>query len=135
MNFKEAICEKQFAYIPSRLRKIVDDADTFCFNHFGKFLTITRVLDKIDTHESGVHQAGRAVDCRNEFTTSVPGRNSRIFTDEEISTLLDYINIKYPRKDNKAVLIHHKVPGSTYHLHFQTPIEWGCANIPKNLIP
>jgi hypothetical protein len=103
---------------------------------FGIEPVITRILEPIKG-ESGVHQDYRAVDFRNEMGVGGP----RLYTDEQAKVLVDEMNKRFPRKDNKLVCIHHsfvnnKDPNSKpapFHFHVQICWEWKKNGLPEEL--
>ena len=112
MIFKVPVYEKEFDRAPLLLRIMVEDADQYCLAHYGKHLTVTRVLDHVQG-ESGVHTDYRAVDCRNRYC------GLWTFNLDQVQELLKYINEKYWRKDGYSSLVHHTFNSGPEHFHFQ----------------
>lgn len=73
---------------------------------------ITRILGKIEG-DSGVHDAGRAIDFRDEVD------GIWTYSAAQVSLLLNSMNSLYARKDGKNTLIHHSFNGGPYHFHLQ----------------
>lgn len=113
MRFKKPELIEQLDLVPKRLQEIAQYADDFAVKEFGKEIIITRVFDKIDGPESGVHAAKRAIDIRVEHG------NNFYFTMFEAEELVKELNQKFPRKDTKPTALLHRVPGSTFHIHVQ----------------
>lgn len=88
---------------------------------------VTRILEPVPG-ESGVHQAGRAIDFRNEHG----GRF--LYTDAEALQLVEAMNKRFPRTDGRLVCIHHAAinhsipngPRAPYHFHCQIPYLWAA---------
>ncbi len=120
MIFKAEHMESQYRERPKRLKEIIEFFDAICESR-GKEAVITRVTDPVDG-ESGVHPAGRAVDCRNE--TRYKTECAFLFSLAEAKEIEELINRKFPRKDGKKTCIHHSFDGGPYHFHFQIPIGW-----------
>lgn len=116
MNFKNEQCEKEFLEAPLKLQEIVLYFDGLCHD-LGKEAIITRVLEHVEG-SSGVHEAHRGIDCRDEF------ENKTTFTPEEVNYITTDINNRYPREDGKLVCIHHSFGGGPMHFHFQIPYNW-----------
>lgn len=113
MIFKDPSLENEFNNdIPIFLKFIVEDADEFCRLHFNKEIIVTRVLEKV-CGSSGVHEAHRAVDIRDEHDGSF------FFTADESQLLMDYINGKYKRNDKLETLIFHSFNSGPRHGHIQ----------------
>ncbi len=133
MKFKKESYRKQFLDSPILLQIIVNDADQYSQRVFGKELTVTRVLDAVNG-ESGVHNDHRAVDCRDDYTLGVDSETGEliresVFSDQEASQIVAYINRKYGRNDGYKSAIHHKFtdpetgkPGLP-HFHFQIAVS------------
>lgn len=113
LKFKEAHFEQQYDSRPPRLRAICADFVELA-SKMGIDAVVTRVTDPV-SGESGVHPAGRAVDFRDEYS---PG--CHLFTDEQVSVILEYLNGTYPRPDGLKVAIHHCFCGGPFHFHLQT---------------
>lgn len=121
MKFKQIHLEQQYEMLPSKLKEICEYFAKISINHHGVMPVVTRILDPV-AGESGVHQAYRAVDFRNQFYV---GNSPRfLYPMEVVEIIVDDINTKYPRKDGKLVCIHHSFKGGPFHWHLQIPIEW-----------
>lgn len=120
MKFKTESLEDEYISRPRRLREICEKFDELSKKH-KITATVTRVLERIDG-SSGVHEAGRGVDFRNE----VIAKNGSVFLyDSKTSkTIVDELNTLYPRTDGKKVCIHHSFNGGAYHFHIQIPVSW-----------
>jgi len=115
--FKRKHLEKEFKLLPRKLQDIFLDFADYSKSEFGIIPTITRITEHVEG-SSGVHEAGRALDVRNEFM------GKKKYSPHKVKKVLEYINEKYPRDDDYKVLVHHKFKGGPAHFHFQTPKEW-----------
>lgn len=116
MKFKNDRCELEFKRAPERLKEIANRFDVLT-QELDKEAIITRVLEPI-TGDSGVHEAHRAVDYRDQFGKKFT------FTPNEVTFLVTTINHEYPRLDGKQVCIHHSFKGAPQHFHLQIPYGW-----------
>lgn len=91
-----------------------------CRLTYGRRVVCTRVLERVDG-SSGVHEAGRGVDFRNEYGGSLQ------FSKKEAAAICEAVNRKFPRRDGKLVAIHHSFEDGPRHFHLQIPIEWRDA--------
>jgi len=73
---------------------------------------VTRVTEKIEG-SSGVHEAGRAIDFRDEF------KGKHLYSRHQREMLLTALNNTYARSDNRRTLIWHSFNGAPYHFHLQ----------------
>lgn len=117
MRFKLKDLAIEWECAPKVLRAIVLDADRFCQEEFEIELVVTRIREKIEG-SSGVHEAGLAVDCRDEHG------GKELFSEKQRKALLTYINGKYVRPDGKKTLISHKFKDGPRHWHFQCFASW-----------
>lgn len=118
MKFKDRECENQLAVAPAKLTNIAFWADHYAQCRWKRELTVTRVKTAV-CGDSGVHEAGRAVDLRNECP-----KGRYLFTPDEAKALVDAINLAYPRTDGKLVAIHHSFHGAPMHFHLQIQASW-----------
>jgi len=116
MKFKSPDIEKEFESVTIFLQDMAMHMDLFCREKFSQELIITRVKEHI-CGDSGVHEANRAFDVRNEF------EGGRLYTDEQVKEIIDYMQSSYPRNDGKPTIIHHSFAGGPYHLHVQIALE------------
>lgn len=111
MKFKDVSLEDQYIRRPAELLQICDD-----FNALSEFFNIepvvTRVLEKIDG-SSGVHEAGRAVDFRDEHL------DKYTYTDAQATLIAAMLNLKYARHDGKKTALFHVFDGGPRHCHIQ----------------
>lgn len=135
IEFKTDRARDEYANIGPAL-KIVCDYFVGLSHWHGITPVVTRVLEPIPG-ESGVHQAGRAVDFRNEI--GVGGRC--LYTDAEALDIVAKMNARFPRKDGRLVCIHHAFTNhanpaagrAPYHFHLQISYEWALdyMEVPK----
>lgn len=123
MRFKKKEIGEQFKQAPLKLQDIARYLDQYAIEHYSKDIIITRIFDKVQTPESGVHAAHRAFDVRVEVATLDQG-SVWYFTREEAQALTDLVNVSFPRHDGKATALFHAVLGSTWHIHVQIPYAW-----------
>lgn len=111
MIFKEEYMREQFESRDPELKQIVSDFVALSM-FFGIVPVMTRVTDNVDG-SSGVHEAGRAVDFRNEYL------GKKTYTDSQISLICAMLNLKYARKDGKMTVINHSFANGPVHVHIQ----------------
>lgn len=120
MKFKAPSLTDEFNSRPRKLIQICERFDEES-NNLGINPTVTRVLESV-CGSSGVHEAGRAVDFRDELryvgTTGDPAVRF-IYTQDQATRLLEIINAAYPRDDGHQSMIHHSFDGGPYHFHIQ----------------
>lgn len=105
----------EYAQLPAMLQVMCEWFRGLCVAHFKKDPIITRIKEKIDG-SSGVHEAGRAVDFRNQHG------NDFMFSSEETRFLVSEMNRRFPRTDKKLTMIHHSFNNGPYHFHLQIGI-------------
>ena len=121
INFKTARNKKEWQLLRDKnnlLFKMIEEVADFAKDKFNKRIVITSVLrlkkEQIDLHgfaKPSPHMYWRAVDLR-----------SWIFTPEENSSIVEYINSRYIYDPNRPALkccVFHKIKGNVYHFHFQ----------------
>lgn len=116
VKYKLPKLEMELQNAPLLLRMMLRDADQYAQTHFGKALTITRILGKIEG-DSGVHSDYRGADCRNQYCGVFT------FSHDEAKEISDYINDMYERNDGYKSCIHHGFQGGPYHFHFQIAVS------------
>lgn len=121
MKFKEPHMKEQFEGRPPKLKEICYFFEELSLG-FDIEPVVTRVLDKV-SGESGVHPVGRAVDFRDECRDKNGVKH--LYTEEQAQFIVDEINSKYPRDDDKEVCIHHSFAAGPEHFHIQIPFAWG----------
>lgn len=111
IKFKSIQVSREFDEAPIFLKIIAKD---FALASIDKAIepVITRVMEPVDG-SSGVHEAGRAVDFRNEFN------GKTLYSPSQVAELIAYINAKYYRNDDKPTMIHHSFNGGPFHFHIQ----------------
>lgn len=113
MQFKEVNLENEFKQSPILLQIIANDFSDYCLDHFNIVVMCTRIKEIVHG-SSGVHEAGRAIDFRDEHPTG----NFR-FSDEQESEVCRYINQKYERNDGLPTIIFHSFCEGPKHVHLQ----------------
>lgn len=121
MHFKSPDCETQLKESCQFLQAVV--------TYFAKLSAemgvdpvVTRVWDAV-CGDSGVHEARRAVDLRDEVR-STEGPSQFLYTADQVQHLIHEMNDKFPRDDGKQVCIHHSFQGMPFHFHLQIPAAW-----------
>lgn len=112
MKFKTPQVEAEFHNTSIFLQDMAEKLDTFSKMEAQQEIIITRIKEHI-CGDSGVHEANRAFDARNEF------EGGRLYNDEQVKKLCEYMNGIYPRNDGKPTMIHHSFDGGPHHLHCQ----------------
>ena len=112
MKFKAPEIEAEFNQTSIFLKEMAYNLDMFSKLATSQEIIITRIKEHI-CGDSGVHEANRAFDCRNEF------EGGRLYTDVQIKMLCDHMNWLYARNDGKPTMIHHSFQGGPFHLHCQ----------------
>lgn len=121
MKYKTPTCLFQLVASPMKLREVVK-----YFEELSKEMeiepTISRVWDPV-SGDSGVHEAHRAVDIRDEIKLSST-HSQLTYTNAQVDKIVKAINEKYPRHDGKVVCMHHSFKGGPLHFHIQIPASW-----------
>lgn len=112
IDYKKSKYARELALSPTMLRKITLDFARKVQEKWKYPVIITRIKGKIEG-DSGVHAAYRAVDIRDEHN------GTRIFNDDQVTHMLNYINKKYSRTDGKKTLMHHNLNNGPEHFHLQ----------------
>lgn len=120
MKFKRPHLKAQYEASPQKLLEVCEAFNQLSLKE-GIEPVVTRVTDPVEG-ESGVHRQHRAVDFRNEFFDGKTKR--RLYPIETVEHILDSLNNKFPRKDNRVVAIHHSFKGGAFHFHLQIPASW-----------
>lgn len=111
ITFKDPKVQAEFLKSPVLLRIIARDFALWSLEK-GIIPVMTRVLEKIDG-SSGVHEDGRACDFRDEHD------GIRLYTDSQITEVVQYLNQKYVRNDDKPTALWHSFCGGPHHIHLQ----------------
>lgn len=112
MRFKTEEIKEEFSQAPTFLQKIVKD---FCDLSYemGVLPVMTRAWEQVPG-SSGVHEAKRAVDFRDEFPSG------RFLYDHEMRMrILNVMNHKYARRDKFKTVVWHSFRGGPSHFHIQ----------------
>lgn len=112
MQFKTENLKDEFAHAPTMLQVMAIWFEQLSVAHFGIDPVVTRVLEKV-AGSSGVHEAGRAVDFRDEHA------GKRTYTPEQVEFLVSEMNRRFPRKDKRKTCMHHSFKGGAFHFHIQ----------------
>lgn len=121
MKFKDPGLQPQFNELPVKLQEIALFFDQLT-SEMGLTAVVTRVWDPVPG-DSGVHEAHRAVDFRDE-TTGADGKPVYLYTADQVNYITAYLNNLYPRDDGKPTCLHHSFEGGEFHFHLQIPFAW-----------
>ncbi len=122
MKFKDDEAQLEYQYMPTKLREIADRFEALSVG-FGVTPVVSRVRKAV-CGDSGVHEAGRGLDCRDQ-TTLPDGTDHRLYTQEQVDSIVQTLNSEFPRDDKFLVCIHHSFEGGPLHFHFQSEAKWG----------
>ena len=112
MKFKTPEIEIEYLNTSLFLQEMADKLDAISKATCGQEIIITRIKEHV-CGDSGVHEANRAFDFRDEYD------GGRLYTDDNVKKLCDYMNMLYPRNDGKPTMIHHSFNGGPLHFHCQ----------------
>jgi hypothetical protein len=115
VKFKDLKLQDELYHTPTLLQVMAEWLDQLSIGHFGKEIEITRVFEKVNG-SSGVHEAHRAFDARDEHA------GGHYYKPEEIAFLVSEMNRRFPRTDGKQSCIHHSFHGGPHHLHVQVGV-------------
>ena len=115
MKFKEPGLFNEYSELPIVLQNLAQDFDLLS-GFFGVEAVVTRVKEPIQG-SSGVHEAGRAIDFRDEY------QGNFIYNSYQRVTLIKLLNDKYYRSDNHKSVISHRFQGGNLHFHLQVPAD------------
>lgn len=112
--------EIQFQDSPEKLKEVAQYFSNLSCRE-GVVPMVTRVRDPV-YGSSGVHEAHRGIDFRNEY---FDGKVNRwLLPQETMDEFVNSINKRYPRKDGKVVALYHSFDNGPYHMHLQIPFDW-----------
>lgn len=122
MKFKDQRCEDEYDQANFLLKRMADDFQFICYSQFKIDPTITRVREAIDG-SSGVHEAGRGIDFRDEHDGIF------VFNSVQRTQIGNVINALYKRNDGKKTLIWHRFKNGPYHWHLQISDKTETYNV------
>ena len=111
MRFKHSDITYEYEKMPELLTEMADMFESIS-ESFGIEPVVTRIMAPVEG-SSGVHEAGRAIDFRDEY------KEEHLYSMEQREILLDNINQEFARTDNKKSLIWHSFDGAPFHFHLQ----------------
>ena len=117
MKWKDPKLIREYKDAPPRLQECAAAFEGLCLTVFGVNPMVTRILEKVEG-SSGVHEAGRGIDFRDEHDGKF------IFEADWIGSICHVINVRFPRDDDYKVLMHHSFNDGPYHFHMQIPADW-----------
>lgn len=112
MRFKSGQELIEFEKAPELLRRICKEFDELS-TEMGIKAVVTRVRQTVEG-SSGVHEAGRAVDFRDEYD-----KGKFLYVHEQREKIVTILNTKYARKDGKPTCLWHSFKGGPHHFHIQ----------------
>lgn len=121
MIFKDPGLQDQLAQSPPHLTTVANYFDQ-ASKRLGVQADCTRVWEHI-CGDSGVHEAHRAVDFRDETRNSF-GHSQFLYSAAQVQMLVAELNEQFPRKDGKLTCIHHSFQNGPFHFHLQIGPEW-----------
>lgn len=127
-KFKNERAEREYKLMPKRLREVAEYFEAICGFYYVTAV-VTRVREGV-CGDSGVHEAGRGIDYRDE-TTLPDGEKVRLFTGEQVAQICELINARFAREDGKVTILHHSFQGGPGHFHIQIPVSWLEPGEPK----
>lgn len=112
MRFKTPELKEEFWRMPAMLQVIALYFEEVSLRIAQVDPTVTRILEHV-AGSSGVHEAGRAIDFRDEFGAK------RTYTAEQVERITADVNERFPGNDAKPTCLHHSFKGMPYHFHLQ----------------
>lgn len=112
MRFKSEQLFLEFEKAPELLQTICHEFAELS-TQMGVKAVVTRVKESI-AGSSGVHEAGRAVDFRDEYA-----KGKFLYVHEQREKIVNLLNLRYARKDNKPTCLWHSFRGGMHHFHIQ----------------
>lgn len=122
MKFKKPELQHELQSCSIFLWDMAEKFDQFSKMVAGQEAIITRVKEFV-AGSSGVHEDGRAFDVRDEF------EGGRLYTDEQVKQIIQYMNEYYPRNDGKPTCLSHSFNGGPIHFHVQLALTTGTYAI------
>lgn len=116
MKFKNDVAKLDYGVIPEKLRKMCEDFETFSL-FYGIDPVVTRIREGV-CGDSGVHEAGRAVDFRNQYILP-DGSRGFLYRSDQWEDIVHQMNLRYPRADKRPSCIHHSFERGPMHFHIQ----------------
>lgn len=116
MKFKNELAESDYKILPAFLKKVCSSFERNSL-WYGVEPIVTRVREAV-AGDSGVHEAGRAVDFRSQH--SLPdGTMGWLYTPQQCEDIVYQLNHMYARDDGKPTCMHHSFEGGPFHFHVQ----------------
>lgn len=116
MRFKDESLRGEFHQTPALLQVICAEFEALSHAE-GIDPIVTRVFEHIPG-DSGVHEAHRAVDFRDEHPTG-----TFAYSPEAKARIAQVLNAKYDRRDGKPTLLWHSFAGGPSHAHVQMALN------------
>jgi hypothetical protein len=112
MRFKLPELKDEFWQMPAMLQVIAIFFEQTSLAVAQVDPVVTRIMEKV-AGSSGVHEAGRAIDFRDQFG------EKRLYTPTQVIEITSRLNERFPGNDTKGTCIHHSFKGMPYHFHLQ----------------
>ena len=122
MRFKDPSLVAELAQTPVEMQVIAEFFDQESLRQCGFDALVTRVLENI-CGDSGVHEAKRGVDFRDEYDGGFT------YTDVQAAALAAAVNARFPRNDDKLTCIFHSFEGGPRHAHLQVRAAGGTTDL------
>lgn len=119
MKFKTDSAKEQLGQSCAKLQEVVAYFEQLSLKE-GIEPLCTRMWDAV-CGDSGVHEAKRAADFRNE--TRLGTDSAFLYSKESTKSIVDAMNQRYPRKDGKVTCMHHSFQGAPFHFHLQIMVS------------
>ncbi len=120
-QFKNEQAASDYKLMPKKLKEVCDFFEA-CVGFYYVTPVVTRVREGV-CGDSGVHEAGRGIDYRDE-TVLPDGQHVNLFTGDQVAQIVQLVTDRYPRDDGKPTILHHSFQGGPGHFHLQIPIAW-----------
>lgn len=111
MIFKDDKIREEFTQAPAFLQIVANEFEALSRTH-GVEPIMTRVRENV-TGSSGVHEAGRALDFRDEH------EGKFLYSEDSRHLIVETLNTKFKRNDGKNTAIWHSFQGRPHHFHVQ----------------
>jgi hypothetical protein len=121
IQFKNDQAQSDYGIMPAKLKEICNFFET-CVSFYYITPVVTRVREGV-CGDSGVHEAGRGIDYRDQEVMS-DGSSRSLFTADQVQAICQQVADAYPRDDGKSVILHHSFNGGPMHFHIQIPFGW-----------
>jgi hypothetical protein len=123
VSFKNDRARSDYFEASAALRILIDHFISLS-NKLGVIPVITRIAEPFSGEVSQTHMDGRACDFRNEIGVNGP----KLYTNLQMVTLVEEMNARFPRGDNKPTCLHHSANTrngrAPWHFHVQLEAKY-----------